>query len=250
MVYLPPLRSPPIGTARFNPHHDKGGKFAPGGGGGWKHQSAADIEQENVAFWETQVGRKLTDTEMSDLKVGGYLSAGDVRQRLTKGKMTIDVRTDGVSRERLDQMTAHIDRLHATYPVKADGGRLLQVNVRNPKDMPNNVAAETVHGRGFINISSDAVNNAPGWDTSHLMPAAKGVDRQTYVLTHEWGHAIDDDSKQLLWAKHFTELSAYGGESPREAKAEAFAEWSLSSGKTNNPAAIDYAKELGWGVMP
>jgi len=241
-----PARAPR--SYRFNAHHDKVGKFATAnGGGGWTHQSAVDIRAANLASWEKEAGRTFTPDEMAALEE--YLSPGDVRQRLTKGRATIDVRDDGVPREALNRLTSHIDALQSVYPITTDNGRL-QINIRPVSFMEKGTHATTVRGQGFMNVSSEVLTNAE-WDSPHLMPSAATTDRLTYVMTHEWGHATHtDQSDGLLWAKHFTDMSTYGTESPAESHAEAFAEWVLTRGQTKNPAAIEYAQKHGWGVLP
>lgn len=87
---------------------------------------------------------------------------------------------------------------------------------------------------------------------SALMPSAKGAGRVRYAIAHEYGHAImqknqSNAAAQAMYAEHKGDLSVYGKHDNKEAYAEAFAEWHLTNGKTDNPAVRAYAKKFGWG---
>lgn len=83
-----------------------------------------------------------------------------------------------------------------------------------------------------------------------------------YILTHEFGHSMDDpaaegsrtvgeyvDAHNLATQGAFRTTQAgsqYGETDPSEAFAEAFAEWNLSKGKTTDPQSIALARAQGW----
>jgi SPP1 gp7 family putative phage head morphogenesis protein len=78
-----------------------------------------------------------------------------------------------------------------------------------------------------------------------------------YTVAHEWGHlremvvgaSIKNANKTI---NELTErvgnqyLSMYGASDPAEAYAEAWADWVLNKGKTDNPLTNAMAKEFGW----
>lgn len=104
----------------------------------------------------------------------------------------------------------------------------------------------------------------PGW----TMPASRTTTAPAFVLTHEWGHVVDvmsddyyvDNSETVinkfdanlngtfnrLGYRVFNSMSKYGQSSPAETYAEAFAEWAITGGETDNFAAKWYAKEFNW----
>lgn len=101
------------------------------------------------------------------------------------------------------------------------------------------------------------------WNTNDAqgMPIAYTTPKWQYVLTHEWGHAIDPfftdeldyESREAYldaWTQGKGEengdMSPYGRQNAAESFAEAFAEWYLTDGATPNNAANDYAALFGW----
>lgn len=107
--------------------------------------------------------------------------------------------------------------------------------------------------------ASKANPDDPNWS----MPVANHVSNLYYTVVHEWAHVIDmrlrDDRNQykllmrmqsqgLLnpYGPFSTSLSSYATSSEVEAFAEAFAEWHISKGHTDNFAAKWYAREYGW----
>lgn len=78
-----------------------------------------------------------------------------------------------------------------------------------------------------------------------------------HVVSHEYGHVLDYNSRtvksslksKVLYAKaksDASDLSLYGKTSKEEAYAEAFADWTTSSGKTSNDTTKNYANSYGW----
>lgn len=96
------------------------------------------------------------------------------------------------------------------------------------------------------------MDNGTGF-ASFFMPTAADplVTELGYHLAHEYGHAL---SYQLghTGAAHGArdrfeqDLSPYGRSDKMEGYAEAFAEYFLSAGLSDNPAAQGYAAQFGW----
>lgn len=94
-------------------------------------------------------------------------------------------------------------------------------------------------------------------NSGHWMPASASHSRVSYVLAHEWGHALEaadaaEVGSATNWrlvntrATYRSHLSGYGKSTVHEGYAEAFAEWWLTRGQTTNAAAQAYAREFGW----
>jgi hypothetical protein len=143
-----------------------------------------------------------------------------------------------------------VDHMIQTYP-----GPTVNLSVQD-KDFAWAVGGDTQLGTGNIRLNAQ-IFGYPGSDwagEAHWgggMPASGNVSISQYVLAHEWGHAVNDEpfgaapnyeSAQARVAG----MSDYGKSSPYEAYAEAFAEWSLTGGKTTNVAAQQYARDYGW----
>jgi hypothetical protein len=93
------------------------------------------------------------------------------------------------------------------------------------------------------------------------MPIQYQTPKWQYVLTHEWGHAVDPQflsgsgdfgmagEVSQAWMEATREggdMSNYGHTNSAEGFAEAFAEFYLTNGETQNRAAIDFAVRFGW----
>jgi hypothetical protein len=164
----------------------------------------------------------------------------------------------------LHKVAAITEQLHARHPVR--GPLLVTVEDQHRLSNPEHLA-ESTPGAGFVRLSADVFNDkayarrmtktraqlaaekAAGETGGHFMPAAAGVDRVRYLLTHEWGHITDTGpakGSRARFRQHTADLSQYGRRSVLEARAEAFAEWELTKGATTNPAARAYAAAEGW----
>lgn len=92
---------------------------------------------------------------------------------------------------------------------------------------------------------------SPGYVADHAMPILRQgrVEPWRYVLAHEWGHTLTSgvDSQHLADHPALSSYAHRGGF--REAVAEGFAEWYLTDGETDNPAALAYAEHYGWGAF-
>ena len=92
------------------------------------------------------------------------------------------------------------------------------------------------------------------------MPELANHSPRTYVITHEYGHvraAVGDDPRAevkriggAIANRGWMGMSTYGQTNQAESHAEAFAEWTLSGGKTTNQAARLYARDLRWPGAP
>jgi hypothetical protein len=115
---------------------------------------------------------------------------------------------------------------------------------------------ETTLATGYMRINEKVMSQEfwPG------MPVSKNVPSALYVLAHEWGHAFPDKESARDKHVHHDAVAAGGmtrygtvgagagnQNTPAEGYAEAFAEWSLTNGKTTNKAAQEYAKRFKWG---
>lgn len=89
------------------------------------------------------------------------------------------------------------------------------------------------------------------WAAAYFMQRADVETRARYTCSHEYGHALmfqkDHGPKALeLYGRYKNDLSGYAQEDYKEAYAEAFAQWTLTEGTSDNKAVRAYAKEFGW----
>jgi hypothetical protein len=167
---------------------------------------------------------------------------------LRNGPATIQSSHPNVGRTELEAVAEQVDDMASRFPVT---GRMMIGIVEDGFGMSDERAdGQTVHGEAFIQLKGK-VWREHKTAADGFMPAQDHHERWQYTLAHEWGHAIDhaDGLRQMMaaFSDDSPHLSAYGESSPREAYAEAFAEWYLTKGHTTNKAARFYAKEFGWG---
>jgi hypothetical protein len=167
---------------------------------------------------------------------------------LTNGKATIRSSDPRVRLADLEAVAEQVDDLHARFP--SQGRISIGVYPDNFPMSHEHADGQTIHGEAFIQIKA-RVWESEKTAADGFMPAQDDHSRWEYVLAHEWGHAIDHASPIDQLMAQFSEgsvgLSAYGQASPREAYAEAFAEWYLTKGHTTNNAALFYAEKFDWG---
>lgn len=112
-------------------------------------------------------------------------------------------------------------------------------------------------------VSPMAFPNRRSYSGFH-MPAFSKIAEGSAVVVHEWGHVFDNrkmSNAQLmrqfqqagimnrsgtLNPLFFFALSDYGRSSESEGFAEAFVEWAVTGGNTDNFAAKWYAREYNW----
>lgn len=168
---------------------------------------------------------------------------------------------DGALPERVHkELLNSLSSMHEMYPLKTKP-KILVVNRQVLKEIrPNMVHADAFvivdRDNPFIFINADAMKGRPFETTvSNLMPGAKNTSKNHYILTHEYGHKVDmatgmrsAGGEKGLWADVDVQdgLSEYGNSIPEEGYAEAFAEWHVTQGKTDNFAAKTYAYNEGW----
>lgn len=191
----------------------------------------AELRKLSVEFAEEQIPAGVRD----DLKV-------------VNGKATIISRDPRIRMSEVETLAALVDDLQTRFPTK---GRIV-INVV-PDNYPmghDHADAQTVHGEAFIFIKGGNWHKTKT-SADGFMPAQDDNPRWLYAMAHEWGHAVDDaDGLEQMMAAFSDDsyaLSAYGNASPREAYAEAFAEWYLTKGRTTNKAARYYAEKFEWG---
>lgn len=96
-----------------------------------------------------------------------------------------------------------------------------------------------------------AADVASGWAT----PGSANVSRMDYVVTHEFGHTLDQTGhteavRDVMTPKSRDDYkpatSRYGSSSTYERYAEAFVEWESTGGKTELPLPKVMAGPAGW----
>lgn len=182
----------------------------------------------------------------------------------------IKVSVTRAAAERVPIETQHeiMDRL-ATLRESDSTGYSLRVNIVNPSEMRSRGAA----GETFTSPSRDedfALVSVIQLNASTLEPSFQsmgstvhqkmpGVSYHDYVVTHEYGHALQDSAdhdrddpkferERVKIMKNTERPSAYGDiklTNKHEAYAEAFADWRLSD--QPGPLAVALAEHDGWG---
>lgn len=122
-------------------------------------------------------------------------------------------------------------------------------------DVSADAKAFVMRGEKTINIKPQYATGEKMMDVDDdfFMPAAKGTDQLDYVITHEYGHVRDRRNRGEVNDDRYNNsanngaLSKYGQTNEYEAYAESFAEYSLTGGKTTNPAVLYYADKYFWG---
>ncbi len=155
-----------------------------------------------------------------------------------------------LSPEKQQQFLGYVDHMQSKFP--AD--RELAIRVAPSREFGWDVGGETTIATGHMRIN-ERVMTQKIWSG---MPVSSDVPSALYVLAHEWGHAFPNKGdarnthvhKDAVKAGGMTKYGTHGGDGEEghaaEGYAEAFAEWSLTEGKTTNPAALEYAKRFNW----
>lgn len=187
--------------------------------------------------------------EFAEKLVAGTADEGEVIYR--NGPHEIIFAGQGnLSPEKQQEFLGYVDHMQSKFPAN----RELAIRVAPSSEFGWDVGGETTISTGHIRINERVLTQQiwPG------MPVSKDVPSALYVLAHEWGHAFPDkaDARNTHTHKHavaaggMTRYGTHGGDGPEghaaEGYAEAFAEWSLSNGKTTNKAAQEYALAFRW----
>lgn len=149
------------------------------------------------------------------------------------------------------QILEMLDRLLVDYPIPGD--MPMRLAVLSQVDMGGGWTIRPEESRHYspVLLLGEDVFFGPRWMSANnpSMPSyatLENTERWRYVLAHEWGHIAhngeDFDGREVGG------MSDYGSSSVREAVAEAFAEWFMTRGQTDNPAARAYAAHHGWAV--
>jgi len=174
-----------------------------------------------------------------------------------------------ITDEKLQTVKEAFAKLQSQYPDKpqivAIAATAGQVPGYSMKTDPR-IAGSALPGGNFISLYPIGYSSKAGAQPNHEQmiasnfhsPAGAGIDHTVYTLTHEWGHTLDRNALEperpgvraaMRGSNAYT--TSYGREgdsytSRCEKYAEAFAEYSLSGGKTDNPLAQKLAAAEGW----
>lgn len=200
-----------------------------------RHDEHFDLPTDEK--YNENTARKIVGHELA--KAGEIYQSGD-------SFLTVDKDAESVTSEAVQRALTELDELDSMYP---DTG---SVNVRIASSKNN--AAGSSHsgmdpaGGRVITISEPRASLEPPMFPKPFMPAAVGTPDVDYTITHEYGHARGYVGGRGVdfWQQHKAGLSPYGRENADEGYAEAFAEWHVSEGRTDNAAARAYAEEYGW----
>jgi HK97 family phage portal protein len=165
------------------------------------------------------------------------------------GDVTVSWHSDvSMTDKQKEDLLRHVDNLQSKV---GHGLSDLLVTVIPHADMPiRNAVGSTSRKNRTILLSEGIFNGDAPERPDRLMSSRRTFRRDQYTLAHEWGHVLDDltdgDLKAVAAAAGDLGMSEYGKEHPRERLAEAFAEWFLTGGTSNNQAVRRFAEALGW----
>jgi hypothetical protein len=146
---------------------------------------------------------------------------------------------------------AEFDLMQSLFPTGHD----MRIHVAPSDQFGRGVGGETTISTGSMFVNERYLDRDRVW---RGMPISSEFTASQYILAHEWGHSLStkDEADEAHTHNHAIEaggMTTYGTHdhngvlTPREGYAEAFAEWSLSRGKTTNPATLVYAERFKWG---
>lgn len=196
--------------------------------------------EKNGPQWLDKMAERLT------------LRGGPPSTMYRNGEHLIWFKTDKVDEKSQKQFLKDFDHYQTKYPT----GHPMAITIEGKGEFGNMVGGETTLNTGSMRLNEAVFESGRKWNSG--MPSQASVPASKYVLAHEWGHSLStkeqaDNRTVHRKAIDSGELSRYGTAgvtgvlAPREGYAEAFAEWSLTNGKTTNAAAKAYADEFGWG---
>jgi len=230
----------------INPKTSKDG-YAPGH---WQQQTNTDdliaetldnVKKLNPALGDEQA------LEFAKMLVAG--TTDDDQIRFKNGPHEV-IFAGKLSSEKQQEFLGYIDHMQSKFPAN----RELAIRVAPSSEFGWDVGGETTISTGHMRINERVLTQKiwPG------MPISSNVPSALYVLAHEWGHAFPDkkDARNThvhgdaVAAGGMTKYGRIGGDGKEgnaaEGYAEAFAEWSLTDGKTTNLAALEYARRFHW----
>ena len=241
---LVPTRSavPSLGTKVSNDGYSPGQ---------WQRQTdnkaaIADLKKNLRAFNKDMSDEQLT--AMAEKFLAGTTDDTDVEFRNGPHQVIF---AGKLSPEQQQQFLVHVDHMQSKFPAN----REMAIRVAPSSEFGWDVGGETTISTGHMRINERVLTQDfwPG------MPVSKDVPSALYVLAHEWGHAFPDKNdarnthahQDAVSAGGMTRYGTIGGDGAEgnaaEGYAEAFAEWSLTDGKTTNKAAQEYARRFHWG---
>lgn len=243
----------PFVFTRANPYHDgKSGKFASKNGGFKavsREQGIAHVEssiRESVAPGLQRIYERKHGPEWANKKAVETVGNGTVH---VNGKHRVIFKAK-VSESDQSTVLNTLGNLQRKNP----NGHDMDVVIDTPDTFRKDMLGLTGVGSGRMRINSKVftTNNTTG-----LMPSAKSNPAE-YIIAHEYGHTLQPahgtanssnpaTGDSSLFKENKAKLSRYGGASSTEGYAEAFADWHVSGGQSDNSATQAYGKYFGWG---
>lgn len=190
-----------------------------------------------------------------------------------KGPHALLVHKDikNVTDEQLQALLGHIDTVYAKVPewrrINADGTvrRFTYIVAPGVEGRRGSTLAYTYLGHDTIWFSSKTARNtldAPEKPSITSVPVSQWSmaanyenNRSLYTVAHEFGHVIDTNANNATRGKVVGSYrrrlknpawwSEYGRENPKEAYAEAFAQWVLGE---KTPVTEAFANHYGWDL--
>ena len=159
----------------------------------------------------------------------------------------------------LDEVFAQLDELHSRFPAHRGP---IKLGIA-PMDALDGNRGLMLPGTSVLYLATEIFgpwlrDPAPGWIAPAAGPTGdRKVEQWRYGMIHEWGHVIDQVDHMVNWSPqvgraqdlvedYMDSLSGYGRSNAVEGIAEAFTEWYLTRGQSENTAARAYAAEYGW----
>jgi hypothetical protein len=155
-----------------------------------------------------------------------------------------------------EQVIAYLDQMIADYP--PPGRQPVRVSIVGPDlDPGDSWQGLTLRSSSdnrptppmvLLRAGAFAADSSVRLDTTSRMTALPRVPPWQYLITHEWGHVVAvGDGAQGIWQDTLVHQTFYGATGGLfEAVAEAFAEWVLSRGRTDNRAALAFQDWYQW----
>lgn len=236
--------------ASHNPHKGKAGDLPEG----WSQRSKDDILAES-----RYLGQDFYPNDPARAESFATSRADSITQyNGPNGSVVRVTLTDGSQPDPATMNTAltTINRLQEQSPVKDLRVEFSDAPWRDhAADVSADAKAFVMRGEKTINIKPQYATGEKMMDVDDdfFMPAAKGTDQLDYVITHEYGHVRDRRNRGEVNDDRYNNsansesLSRYGRTNEYEAYAESFTEYSLTGGKTTNPAVLYYADKYFWG---